>query len=441
MAKIYIETYGCQMNVSDSEVVAALLRLHGYDLCTNAQEADIILINTCAVRENAENRVLGRLQNLAALRNNQGHTPILGILGCMATHLRKQLLDQGVGARIVVGPDSYRQLPTLLQNALAGEKVTSLELSREETYAEILPYRYATPGVSAFVSIMRGCNNMCSFCVVPYTRGRERSRSLESIILEVTQVQDAGYKEITLLGQNVDSYAYATPNGPINFATLLAKIAELFPALRIRFSTSHPKDMTRQVVETMACHHNICHHIHLPVQSGATRLLKAMRRGYSREDYLEQVEMIRKLLPDCALSTDIIAGFCGETTEEFEQTLSLMDEVKFDSAFMFKYSNREGTYASKHMPDDVPEEEKTRRLQAIIELQQQHSLARHQAEIGQVQQVLIEGPSRKNKNHLAARTSGNKIVVLPRGRAGIGQYTNVRITDCTSATLIGQEID
>ncbi len=440
MAKIYIETYGCQMNVSDSEVVAALLRLHGHCLCKHEEEADAILINTCAVRENAENRVLGRLQNLTALRNDKGQTPLLGILGCMATHLQEQLLAQGVGASLVVGPDSYRELPGLLQNALDGQKVASLALSKQETYAEILPYRYATPGVSAFVSIMRGCNNMCSFCVVPYTRGRERSRSLESILLEVSQVQEAGYKEVTLLGQNVDSYATSTPNGSINFPTLLAQVAEQFPALRIRFSTSHPKDMTRSVIETMAQYPNICHHIHLPVQSGASHMLKAMRRGYTRESYLAQVNMIRQLLPDCALSTDIIAGFCGETIEDFEQTLSLMETVKFDSAFMFKYSNREGTYAAKHMADDVPDAEKTRRLQTIIKLQQLHSRERNLAELGKEYLVLIEGPSKKDKDQLAARTSGNKMVVFPRGHAGIGHYTKVRISDCTSATLIGTEI-
>lgn len=432
---VYIETFGCQMNVSDSEVVAAILRMRGFALTSDPTAADVVLINTCAVRDNAEQRIWGRIGYFEAFRQAR---PLIGILGCMAGRMKGGLLEARKNVDIVVGPDAYRQLPTLIAQAAAGEKSVSTTLSRHETYDEILPLRYATPGISGFTSIMRGCDNMCSFCVVPYTRGRERSRNPRSIFREIDSLEALGYKEITLLGQNVDSYHSTDSSGAtMDFAALLSAVAERHPALRIRFSTSHPKDINISVLRAMAAHPNLCKHIHLPVQAGASSMLQRMRRGYTRERYLELVDTVRTMLPGCAITTDIIAGFCDETEAEHEATLSLMEAVRFDSAFMFKYSERPGTYAAKRMADNVPDEVKGRRLEAIIGLQAQHSLARNQAHIGQTLEVLVEGPSKKRGTDFCGRTTGNKMVVFPAGDASAGELRRVRIEKCSTATLLG----
>lgn len=432
---VYIETFGCQMNVSDSEVVAAILRMNGYSLTGDPAAADVVLINTCAVRDNAEQRIWGRIGYFEAFRATR---PIIGILGCMAGRLKGDLLAAKKTVDVVVGPDAYRQLPSIIAQAAEGEKSISTTLSRHETYDEILPLRYATPGISGFISIMRGCNNLCSFCVVPYTRGRERSRNPQSILREIATLEALGYKEITLLGQNVDSYLGVDPRGEkMDFATLLAAVSERHPALRIRFSTSHPKDINSNVLRAMAAHPNLCKHIHLPVQAGSTTMLQRMRRGYTREGYLELVDTVRALLPECALTTDIIAGFCDESEAEHAATLSLMEAVRFDSAFMFKYSERPGTYAAKRMADNVPEEVKGRRLNEIIQLQTEHSLRRNQAHTGQTLEVLVEGPSRKRESEFCGRTSGNKMVVFPRGDASVGELREVVIKKYSSATLLG----
>lgn len=432
---VYIETFGCQMNVSDSEVVAAILQLNGFALTDNPQGADVVLINTCAVRDNAEQRIWGRIGYFEAFRAER---PLIGILGCMAGRLKNELLEAKKTVDIVAGPDTYRQLPALIERASEGEKSIDTTLSRVETYDEVLPHRYATPGVAAFTSIMRGCNNMCSFCVVPFTRGRERSRNLNSIFTEIDTLEALGYREVTLLGQNVDSYHATAANGaPIDFADLLASVAEAHPNLRVRFSTSHPKDINIKVVRTIATHPNLCKHIHLPVQSGASSMLERMRRGYTRERYLELIDMIRSTIPECAISTDIIAGFCDETEGEHQATLSLMEAVRFDTAFMFKYSERPGTYAATRMVDNVPDDIKGQRLDEIIQLQSKHSLERNQAHINQTLEVLVEGPSKKRNSELCGRTTGNKMVVFPAGNAAVGELRNVTITDCSSATLLG----
>lgn len=432
---VYIETFGCQMNVSDSEVVAAILRMNGFSLTGSPETADVVLINTCAVRDNAEQRIWGRIGYFEAFRPAR---PLIGILGCMAGRMKGELLEANKNVDVVAGPDAYRQLPQLIAQAAEGEKSIGVTLSRHETYDEVLPHRYATPGISGFTSIMRGCDNMCSFCVVPYTRGRERSRNPHSILREIASLEALGYREITLLGQNVDSYHATTADGEaFDFANLLAAVAEQHPALRIRFSTSHPKDINSNVLRTMAAYPNLCKHIHLPVQAGASSMLQRMRRGYTRERYLELVEEVRAMLPGCALTTDIIAGFCDETEAEHEATLSLMESVRFDSAFTFKYSERPGTYAAKRMADNVPDEVKGRRLSEIIQLQARHSLERNQAHIGQTLEVLVEGPSKKSRSELCGRTSGNKMVVFPSGDARAGELRQVTVKKCSTATLLG----
>lgn len=449
--KLYIESYGCQMNFSDSEIVASLMQENGYALCDDARQADVIFLNTCAIRENAEQRVRARLRELKGLKKLRPGL-VVGMLGCMAERLREDLLEQEKLVDVVAGPDAYRDLPRLVDRAFDGEKGLNTLLSLEETYADISPVRLSGNGVSAFITIMRGCDNMCSFCVVPFTRGRERSRDPETILQEIRQLEENGYKEVTLLGQNVDSYLWFG-GGPkkdfirrspearaaaVNFAGLLRRVATAFPAMRIRFTTSHPRDFTDEVLEVMAAFPNICPYIHLPVQSGSTRILQLMNRGYSREWYLERIEAIRHHLPVAAISTDIIAGFCTETEEDHQETLSLMEQVGFDSAYMFKYSERPGTPAARKLPDDVPDAVKTRRLQEIIALQQRLSLRSHQRDVGQVFEVLVEGPSRRSNHDLCGRTPQNKMVVFPAAPSlKTGDIVRVRIEACSSATLIG----
>ncbi|MDR3184336.1 MAG: tRNA (N6-isopentenyl adenosine(37)-C2)-methylthiotransferase MiaB [Prevotellaceae bacterium] len=439
---IYIETYGCQMNVNDSEVVTAIMQQAGYGMAGELAAADVVFINTCSIRENAEQRVWGRLE---VFRQQKRRNPALlvGVLGCMAERLKEQLLEKGI-VDIVAGPDAYRDLPRLTAQAGLGQKAINVLLSREETYADISPVRMDRNGVTAFVSIMRGCNNMCTYCVVPYTRGGERSRDPGTIVREVQELFARGYREVTLLGQNVDSYAWADVKDPaktVNFARLLELVALVSPQLRVRFATSHPKDMSNGVLYTMAMYPNICDHIHLPVQSGSTRMLTLMNRKYTREEYLARVAKIREIIPGCAISTDIIAGFCGETPEDHEATLSLMREVGFDQAFMFQYSERPNTKAARHFKDDVPPEEKTRRLNEIIALHNALSLQSNERDVGQVREVLIEGVSKRSPEELFGRTPQNKVVVFPKGACAVGTYAKVKITRCSSATLIGETID
>ncbi|MGD9976419.1 MAG: tRNA (N6-isopentenyl adenosine(37)-C2)-methylthiotransferase MiaB [Bacteroidales bacterium] len=439
--KVYIETYGCQMNVNDSEVVASILTTSGYSLTGNIDEADVILINTCSIRENAETRVFGRLDLLGQIKKNKPSV-LVGVLGCMAERLRDRLLEKKRVVDIVVGPDAYRELPALLLAAGSGQKAINVLLSREETYADISPVRLDKNGVTAFVSIMRGCNNMCSYCVVPYTRGAERSRNPHTIVREVQELVDAGYREVTLLGQNVNSYRWTETKGHgkhlVNFSDLLEMVALVNPHLRVRFSTSHPKDLTNDVLYTMAMYENICNHIHLPVQSGSDRILKLMNRKYTRADYLDRINAIREIIPDCAISTDIITGFCTETEIDHDMTLSLMEEVGFDFAFMFKYSERPNTKAATKLVDDVPEEDKTRRLSAIIELQGKLSENSKRNDIGKCFEVLIEGESKKSKDQYFGRTTHNKVVVFPKGNYRVGDFVFVKIHDCTPATMIGR---
>lgn len=439
--KVYIETYGCQMNVNDSEVVASILTTSGYSLTGNIDEADVILINTCSIRENAETRVFGRLDLLGQIKKNKPSV-LVGVLGCMAERLKDKLLEKKRVVDIVVGPDAYRELPALLLAAGSGQKAINVLLSREETYADISPVRLDKNGVTAFVSIMRGCNNMCSYCVVPYTRGAERSRNPHTIVREVQELVDAGYREVTLLGQNVNSYRWTETKGHgkhlVNFSDLLEMVALVNPHLRVRFSTSHPKDLTNDVLYTMAMYENICNHIHLPVQSGSDRILKLMNRKYTRADYLDRINAIREIIPDCAISTDIITGFCTETEIDHDMTLSLMEEVGFDFAFMFKYSERPNTKAATKLVDDVPEEDKTRRLSAIIELQGKLSENSKRNDIGKCFEVLIEGESKKSKDQYFGRTTHNKVVVFPKGNYRVGDFVFVKIHDCTPATMIGR---
>lgn len=439
--KIYIETYGCQMNVNDSEVVMSIMKQNGFEHAAEMKDADLILVNTCSIRENAEQRVRGRL-DVFRLMKKEKPSLIIGVIGCMAERLKDKLLEEEKMVDIVVGPDAYRDLPKLAQQAGTGQKAVNVLLSREETYADISPVRMDENKISSFVSIMRGCNNMCAYCVVPYTRGGERSRDAHTILREVQELIDLGYKEVTLLGQNVDSYSWADSytGETINFARLLALVAQLSPELRVRFSTSHPKDMSDEVLHTMAKYHNICKSIHLPAQSGSTRMLEMMKRGYTREWYLDRIQSIKRIIPDCAISTDIIAGFCSETEEDHQQTLSLMKEVNYDFAFMFNYSERPNTYAQRKYKDDVPEAEKSRRLQEIINLQNALSAESKKQDLGKVFEVLAEGVSKKSKNQLFGRTSQNKVVVFPRENITVGQYVNVQIESCTSATLIGRVI-
>jgi len=439
--KVYIETYGCQMNVNDSEVVASILIANGYAITSNINEADVILINTCSIRENAETRVFGRIDLFGQVKKSKPSV-LVGVLGCMAERLKDQLLEEKKVVDLVVGPDAYRELPVLLRAAEDGQKGINVLLSREETYADISPVRLDKNGVSAFVSIMRGCNNMCSYCVVPYTRGAERSRDPHTIVREVQELVDAGYREVTLLGQNVNSYHWEEQKGlikhKVNFSDLLEMVALVDPRLRVRFSTSHPKDLTNEVLYTMAMYENICNHIHLPVQSGSTRILQLMNRKYTREDYLDRIKAIRSIIPDCSISTDIIAGFCTETEVDHDMTLSIMREVGFDFAYMFKYSERPNTKAARQLKDDVPEEVKTRRLMEIIELQGKLSEQSKKSDLGKRFEVLIEGESKKSKDDFFGRTSQNKVVVFPKENHKIGEFVFVEITDCTPATLIGR---
>ena len=435
--KVYIETYGCQMNVNDSEVILSILQDAGYALTENIEEADVILANTCSIRDNAEQRIWGRIDQFK-IQKKKREGVVIGIVGCMAERLKDKLLT---AVDLVAGPDSYRSLPSLLEAVAPGTPQINVLLSHEETYAEISPVRLDKNGVSAFISIMRGCNNVCSYCVVPYTRGAERSRDPETILREAQELFENGYKEITLLGQNVDSYRWENPKGNVSFAQLLEAVAKISPELRVRFSTSHPKDISDEVIYTMAMYENICKHIHLPVQSGSSIMLEKMRRKYNREWYLERVKKIRSVIPDCGLTTDVIAGFCGETEQDHQDTLTLMEEVVFDSAFMFAYSERPGTLASRKYPDDIPYETKTARLNEIIALQGRMSLKSNEKEIGKIQKVLVEGPSKKNPDELCGRASSNKMCVFPSRGEKAGDYCYVQVESVTSATLICKRID
>ena len=455
--KVYIETYGCQMNVNDSEVILSILQKNGYALTENMDMADVILANTCSIRDNAEQRIWGRIEQFR-LQKKRNPQVVIGIVGCMAERLKDKLLEK---VDLVAGPDAYRSLPALLRDIRPDSPQINVLLSREETYADISPVRLDRNGVSAYISIMRGCNNVCSYCVVPYTRGAERSRDPHSIVREARELFENGYKEVNLLGQNVDSYLWkecregaaegvsagdAKEGEVVNFARLLEMVAAISPELRVRFSTSHPKDISDEVISTIAAHENICRHIHLPVQSGSSRILEKMRRKYDREWYLERVAKIREVMPDCGLSTDVIAGFCSETEQDHQDTLSLFEQVCFDSAFMFQYSERPGTLASRHYPDDVPPEVKTARLNEIIALQTKMSLRSNQKDMGKTFKVLIEGPSKRNPDDLCGRAGNNKLCVFPSMAAeratqglaplGAGNYVNVKVVDCTSATLI-----
>ena len=446
---LYIESYGCQMNFSDSEVVASIMSKKGYNTTRNIDDADVVLINTCSIRDNAEKRVRNRLTEFKKKKSDNPDM-VVGILGCMAERLKKSLLEQEKLVDLVAGPDAYRDLPNLIDEVGTGQRAVNVLLSRDETYADISPVRLDKGGVSAFVTIMRGCDNMCSFCVVPFTRGRERSRDPQTIVQECTELFNNGYREVTLLGQNVDSYRWNITNKgeikdpklpTVNFAQLMEMVAKVSPELRVRFSTSHPKDMTDDVLHAMAKYENLCNYIHLPVQSGNSDVLKRMNRGYSREWYLQRIEAIHKIIPDCAISTDVISGFCGETEAEHKDTLSLMDSVKYDFAYMFKYSERPKTLAERKFEDDIPDEVKSKRLAEIIDKQLKFSLASNQKRIGLVEKVLIEGESKRSNEHMCGRTSRNSMVVFPKGNGKKGQYVNVKITDCTSATLIGKEIN
>ena len=437
--RIYIETYGCQMNVNDSEVMLSILHDAGYVRTMDMNDADIILVNTCAIRDNAEQRIHGRLEQFRLQKQRRGNV-IVGVTGCMAERLKDKLLDNHI-VDLVAGPDAYRDLPRMIEATTPDSPQINVLLSHEETYADIIPERMDRNGVSAYISIMRGCNNVCSYCVVPYTRGAERSRDPRTIIREAEDIVEKGYREVCLLGQNVDSYLWEDPETAdrnMNFAQLLEAVAKVSPDLRVRFSTSHPKDISDEVIYTMAMYSNICRHIHLPVQSGSNVMLEKMRRKYTREWYLERVQKIRSVIPDCGITTDVIAGFCGETEEDHRDTLSLMEKVGFDSAFMFQYSERPGTLAARKYKDNVPEEVKTRRLNEIIALQNRLSLQSNEREIGRTHRVLIEGVSKKNADELFGRASNNKVCVFPAGGHHIGEYVDVEVVSCTSATLLSR---
>ena len=439
MKKLYIETYGCQMNVADSEVVAAVMRMADYEPCDSLDEADAVFLNTCSVRDNAEQKIIHRLEALHALRK-KGRRLIIGVLGCMAERVKEGLLHDH-HCDLVAGPDAYLTLPDLVAQAELGHKAINTELSLTETYRDIVPERVCGSHLSGFVSIMRGCNNFCHYCIVPYTRGRERSRDLQSILAEVRDLQSRGYKEVTLLGQNVNSYRFEAADGTLtDFPTLLRTVARTAPGMRVRFTTSHPKDMSDETLRVIAEEPNVCRHIHLPVQSGSNRVLKAMNRKYTREWYLDRVAAIRRIIPDCGLSTDIFAGYGGETEEDHQLSLSLMRECAYDSAFMFKYSERPGTYASKNLPDDVPEETKIRRLNELIALQNELSLTANQRCIGQEYDILIEGVSKRSREQLFGRTEQNKVVIFNRADHRVGETIRVRITEATSATLKGEVV-
>ncbi len=442
MNKVFIETYGCQMNVYDSELVISILQKEGWQLCDSIESADMILVNTCSIRDNAEQRVWGRLDHFLQQKRKRGEL-IVGVLGCMAERVKEKLLEHPV-VNIVAGPDTYRKLPEMIRDLQSEPKQMDIRLSRHETYADITPVRTDKNGVSAYISIMRGCNNMCTYCIVPYVRGSERSRDPHSIVKEARDLFESGYREVNLLGQNVDSYLWVDPENPTettNFAQLIELVALIDPKLRVRFSTSHPKDMGNGVLYSMAMYPNICTHIHLPVQSGSDRMLEKMNRKYDRAKYMERIHKIREIIPDAAITTDIIAGYCSETLEDHQQTLSLMEEVRYDYAFMFQYSMRPNTYAARHFEDDVPLQEKTRRLNEIIELQNKHSFESNKKDVGKIFEVLIEGTSKKNKDELFGRTPGNKVCVFPALGHKAGEYVHVKVTGCTSATLLSEIVE
>lgn len=434
--RLYIETYGCQMNVADSEVVAAVMSTAGYDMTDDINLADAVLLNTCSIRDNAEQKIHSRLQYLASLKRKRQGGLIVGVIGCMAERVKDDLIANH-GVDMVAGPDSYLDLPALIGAVEAGEKAINVDLSTTETYRDIIPMKITGNRVSGFISIMRGCNNFCSYCIVPYTRGRERSREAESILRELADLRERGFKEVTLLGQNVNSYNYVSPDGDtVDFARLLSMVAEAAPDMRVRFTTSHPKDMSDDIIDAIASHDNICNHIHLPVQSGSDSVLKAMNRKYTREWYLGRIAAIRRAIPDCGISTDMFTGFHGETEDDFEETLSLMREVGFDSAFMFKYSERPGTLAARTMPDNVPEEVKIDRLNRMIALQNELSAESNRRDVGKTFDVLVEGVSKRSKEQMVGRNQQNKTCVFPRGDFRIGDVARVRVTGSSSATLI-----
>lgn len=437
--KVYIETYGCQMNLADSEIVGSILSKEGYTLEKDINQADYILINTCAIRDNAEQRIRKRLRELRALQRNRQWVKI-GILGCMAERIKNQLMEEEDNVSFIVGPDAYRRLPEMLSHLHDGEKMAETLLSDSETYADIEPVRYDTNGITAYISIMRGCQNYCAYCVVPYTRGRERSRDPQTIVAEANTLFEKGYREVTLLGQNVNSYRWQCNGTTVGFPQLMAMVAEINPLLRVRFATSHPKDLSDELLQTMAEHKNICHCIHLPVQSGSERMLKLMNRRYTPEWYLNRIEAIRHYLPDCSITTDVIAGFCGETEEDHKATLEMFRKVRYDYAYMFKFSMRPDTYAAKHLQDDIPDEVKTRRLEEIIALQGEIALENNTKEIGNVYEVLVEGVSHRSDKQLFGRNSQNKVIVFDRQDFQPGQYVNIKVTRCTAATLIGEAV-
>lgn len=437
--KLYIETYGCQMNFSDSEIVGAIMTKHNYSTTNNLDEADVVFINTCSIRDNAEQRVRKRLTEFNSLKKKKPQLKI-GILGCMAERLKSKLLDEEKVVDLIVGPDAYRDLPKLMKTVESGQKAINVILSEEETYADITPVRMGSNQISAFISIMRGCQNFCSYCVVPFTRGKERSRNPETILTEARDLFNKGYREITLLGQNVNSYRWKG-NNDLNFALLIEAVAQISPLLRLRFATSHPKDLSDELIKTISKYPNICNSIHLPVQSGSSDVLKRMNRKYNREWYLNRISSIKKQIPDCAISTDIITGFCSETEEEHQETISIMNEVGYDYAFMFKYSERSDTKAAKTMDDNVTEKDKSRRLTEIINLQQSLSLKSNKKDINKVFEVLVEGTSKKSEDKLFGRNSQNKVIVFPKENYKTGDYVNVKVLDCTTATLIGHTVE
>lgn len=437
--KFYIESYGCQMNFNDSEIVASILKEDGFGPTRNLEEASLILLNTCSIRDKAEVTVRKRLTEFRKIKQRNPEL-LVGVLGCMAERLKSKLIEEEKLVDMVVGPDAYRTLPALIEEAETGQKTVNVLLSREETYGDISPVRLDTNGVTAFVSIMRGCNNMCSFCVVPFTRGRERSRDMDSIINEATDLFNRGYREVTLLGQNVDSYYWVNPadeSTTVTFANLLEKVAQISPLLRVRFSTSHPKDITDEVLFVIAKYENICNYIHLPVQSGSTRILQLMNRTYTREWYMKKVARIKEILPDCALSTDVITGFCTETEEDHQETLSMLEYAKYDLAYMFFYSERPGTLAARRYQDDIPEDVKKRRLAEVVELHRGHSLLSMQKDVGKTFKVLVEGTSKRSAEHLFGRTDQNKVVIFPKEDHRKGEYVWVKVEDCTAGTLLG----
>ena len=436
--KLFIETYGCQMNVADSEVVASVMQMAGYELTEHIEEADAIFVNTCSVRDNAEQKIYGRLQYFNSLRKKK-KSLLVGVLGCMAERVKDDLI-QNHHVNLVAGPDSYMDLPNLIGAAEQGEKVMNVELSTQETYKDVMPLKLPGVHISGFVSIMRGCNNFCTYCIVPYTRGRERSRDIDSILNEIRNMDANGFKEVTLLGQNVNSYLFEKEGERINFSMLLEKVAQEVPNMRVRFVTSHPKDMSDETLHVIARYPNICRYIHLPAQSGSSRILKIMNRKYTREWYLERIAAIRRILPDCAISTDLFCGFHSETEEDYQETLSLMREVGYDSAYLFKYSERPGTYAAKHLADDVPEEVKVRRLQGLIDLQNKLSEESNLRDVGKTFEVLVEGFSKRSREQLFGRTSQNKVVIFDKKNFRVGQFIQVKITGASSATLFGEPI-